>query len=677
MSKSSVCGKAPDQKHGFAQKTAATRPARAMLPGNQALLRGRSAPVEVGQKGDAAERVTQAPSPVSEAPSSQVSPAGPDRRAPHTDAPAGSMGGGPLSAAPRAYFEPRFGRSFAGVHMLQRKACSCGGCCPACSAEGALQRKLGVGTSNDPLEREADRVMQMSDATASVLRTHGRSDGKNIEGGVNRKTQSLQPKLTGTPKTNNSEAPRVVHEVIRTPGKPLDPVSKAFFEPRFGYDFSCVRIHTDAIAAASARAVGALGYTLGEHIVFAEGHAPESGRNRQLLAHELSHIIQQDRAAAPGVLARMPDPQNRFSPLTPEELREILIKLLTSLKRRTQLSIMVYKTIAIGETKSTDENGEPVYAIYYTASGNWGSTDLNSQAISLGIQRLTVVPRDVGRGDSGAPADAEQLLIEGTMEQGVELLSGAVTRNPCLDCIEAIKDEDVYFVTIDPSEHLPKRQRRTKPSNVENNKKQQWHDIGIDLTALTDARNHLHNWLELYSSEHKIQLDLIEKPSATGFFGYWSSRLAGGEPPPILIWLDAFQNLAKLDDALRRKDFVSAIASFGRAHGAHVRALQQYVKWKDGVQAAARTVKRTASYTAIGAAAIEAALLLLLTKGKILGAVPKSVGATAATAGLAAENVAQAQQTLARLKVFLLEEEAWSAELEAEVEALEASVGTL
>src|SRR5439155_9665361 len=65
-------------------------------------------------------------------------------------------------------------------------------------------------------------------------------------------------------------------------------------EPRFGRDFSTVRVHTDSRAAASARAVDALAYTVGNDVVFGGGRfAPSTGAGRQLLAHELTHVMQQ------------------------------------------------------------------------------------------------------------------------------------------------------------------------------------------------------------------------------------------------------------------------------------------------------------------------------------------------------------------------------------------------
>ena len=88
--------------------------------------------------------------------------------------------------------------------------------------------------------------------------------------------------------------PPVVNEVLRSPGQPLGADTRAFMEPRFGHDFSKVRVHTDARAAESTRAVNALAYTVGRDVVFGAGqYAPATTSGRQLLAHELTHVAQQ------------------------------------------------------------------------------------------------------------------------------------------------------------------------------------------------------------------------------------------------------------------------------------------------------------------------------------------------------------------------------------------------
>lgn len=92
--------------------------------------------------------------------------------------------------------------------------------------------------------------------------------------------------------------PPTVHEVLRSPGQPLDSATRAYMEPRFGHDFSGVRVHTDTQAAESARAVNALAYTIGRNVVFGAGqYAPGTTAGQRLLAHELAHVVQQREGA--------------------------------------------------------------------------------------------------------------------------------------------------------------------------------------------------------------------------------------------------------------------------------------------------------------------------------------------------------------------------------------------
>jgi hypothetical protein len=93
-------------------------------------------------------------------------------------------------------------------------------------------------------------------------------------------------------------APPIVHDVLGSSGHPLDPLTRAFFERRFAQDFSRVRVHTDGMAAASARAVHAAAYTAGSHVVFGSGqYAPSAPSGQRLLAHELTHVVQQGGAS--------------------------------------------------------------------------------------------------------------------------------------------------------------------------------------------------------------------------------------------------------------------------------------------------------------------------------------------------------------------------------------------
>ncbi|HMF48858.1 MAG TPA: DUF4157 domain-containing protein [Candidatus Saccharimonadales bacterium] len=92
--------------------------------------------------------------------------------------------------------------------------------------------------------------------------------------------------------------PSSVSAALGAPGQPLHADTRKYMESRFGHDFSHVRIHADSGAADSARAVHALAYTVGRDVVFAPGqYAPNTAAGRQLLAHELTHVLQQSASS--------------------------------------------------------------------------------------------------------------------------------------------------------------------------------------------------------------------------------------------------------------------------------------------------------------------------------------------------------------------------------------------
>jgi hypothetical protein len=163
----------------------------------------------------------------------------------------------------------------------------------ATSGNGAfLQRKLAINEPGDAHEQEADRVservMRMPDTTNTAV--HG-----NVPG--------IQLKTAGS-NAGSGEAPPIVHDVLRSPGHPLDKSTRDFMEPRFGQDFSNVRVHTDTRAAESAQAVDAKAYTVGNNVVFGPGEfAPGTHEGQKLLGHELTHVVQQS-----GNLSRQPAP---------------------------------------------------------------------------------------------------------------------------------------------------------------------------------------------------------------------------------------------------------------------------------------------------------------------------------------------------------------------------------
>src|SRR5581483_6295874 len=115
----------------------------------------------------------------------------------------------------------------------------------------------------------------------------------------------------------SEEAPALLRQTLASPGRPLDSQTRAYMEPRFGRDFSGVRVHTDDVAAQSSNALNARAYTAGSDVVFSAGrYTPNSAAGRSLIAHELTHVVQQSDGPVAGTPIapdmRVSDPGDRF-----------------------------------------------------------------------------------------------------------------------------------------------------------------------------------------------------------------------------------------------------------------------------------------------------------------------------------------------------------------------------
>jgi hypothetical protein len=172
--------------------------------------------------------------------------------------------------------------------ILQRK-CACGShsmggddCAECAKKKSMLQRKLTIGASNDPLEQEADRIADQVMAAP-----------------LNSKVNAIPPRIqrfSGQVSGGMATAPPSVDRVFASSGRPFEPPLRQDMESRFGHDFSNVRVYTGDAAERSARDVNAYAYTLGNNIVFgASRFAPGTNDGRRLIAHELTHVLQQER----------------------------------------------------------------------------------------------------------------------------------------------------------------------------------------------------------------------------------------------------------------------------------------------------------------------------------------------------------------------------------------------
>lgn len=158
--------------------------------------------------------------------------------------------------------------------------------------------RLTVNTPGDTREQEADRSAERATARPSPA----------AGSGVPLTMQRVAAPSNGQAGT----APGSVEQTLAGPGRPLDAELRRDMEQRLGHDFSRVRVHSGASAEQSARDVAAAAYTVGHHVVFGRSRfAPQTQEGRRLIAHELTHVVQQSRSpsmfhtpSAPAVVQR-------------------------------------------------------------------------------------------------------------------------------------------------------------------------------------------------------------------------------------------------------------------------------------------------------------------------------------------------------------------------------------
>ena len=161
-----------------------------------------------------------------------------------------------------------------------------------------FRTKLAIGEVGDTYEQEADRVADQ----VLAMRSHS---------AVHDAPPRIQ-RYTGAATGQVNAVPESVDQTLASPGTPMEMPLREDMESRFGHDFSSVRIHTGAQADESARSVHALAYTAGNEVVFGTGqYAPDTKTGRSLLAHELTHVVQQGGGGpqhSHGMVQRQADP---------------------------------------------------------------------------------------------------------------------------------------------------------------------------------------------------------------------------------------------------------------------------------------------------------------------------------------------------------------------------------
>lgn len=310
-------------------------------------------------------------------------------------------------------------------------------------AAGVIQTKLAISEPGDEYEQEADRVselvMRMPEPHLQRACACGGGGSPNCQTPLGHERERVQTKGIRSSDSGLTAAPHIVHEVLRAPGQPLDPATRAFMEPRFGYDFSRVRVHPGTAAELSARDVNAHAYTVGHNIVFGAGRfEPGTHHGRRLLAHELTHVVQQSGAA--GTHAGQDNEKRGLSPIHSIGLRHTAP---TSIQRQVDFGlatsqnvsgyaakVKAYKNDKANQSKSFEELTR--YAV--------GVFNDELQAMGIPIVKLEIKPIDTVAHFSYKDWLVRVNRTEFTGKSG-PLTIGELTKQQMTDLVESIYHE--------------------------------------------------------------------------------------------------------------------------------------------------------------------------------------------------------------------------------------------
>jgi hypothetical protein len=187
---------------------------------------------------------------------------------------------------------------------------------------------------NEPASGEAShatpRRNEGAEAAAALALAAGRTDTLHPAAVIHLQRAAGNDSVSSLLSTDHEEEPSPVRDVVgSSSGQPLDRPTRQFMEGRMGHDFGDVRVHTDATASDSARSVNAQAYTVGSDIVFQSGtYAPDTDAGRHVLAHELTHVVQQrsgpvDGTSAPGGI-KISHPSDTFEQAAERNAGEVM-----------------------------------------------------------------------------------------------------------------------------------------------------------------------------------------------------------------------------------------------------------------------------------------------------------------------------------------------------------------
>jgi hypothetical protein len=287
-----------------------------------------------------------------------------------------------------------------GQPLLQRQ-CACGGGCPRCKDDLTLQTKLKISEPGDQYEQEADRIADQVMRSPEPTIQHQMEPNKEKERMVQR--EAISNSITSlqshsTDQDQPSEVPPIVDEVLKSTGQPLDKEPRTFMEHQFGYDFGRVRVHADPKGNESAQTLHANAFTVGDHLVFDAGrYAPSTHTGRTLLAHELTHVVQQSSGNSSSLQRDDVKPVARI---------DVAIVLgddeISMTEARSYASTVLRVTSGEDAKKKLVALGKPIGTIYVVSHSNRsGEVQVESEIGTISHIKLSDFSKDL----KGLPAD--------------------------------------------------------------------------------------------------------------------------------------------------------------------------------------------------------------------------------------------------------------------------------
>lgn len=258
-----------------------------------------------------------------------------------------------------------------------------------------VQNKLMVNMPGDKHEQEADSMANK--VTGSATHPSGLSTATS---------------LPASEKEERDGSNKLVNDVLQSGGRPLKNDTKGFMESRFGYDFSNVRIHDDSKAAQSAESLNAKAYTHGSNIVFNKNVDYNSTGGRHLLAHELSHVVQQSGSGASNnMIQRQPLSPDKDAAMPSVDLRDSASPLLASALGSAEINRFKLGSAEIPKNGMDTLRYSAKQILYFLQKFSLSSVTIKGHTDKVGTDE-----KNVSLGQERADAVKAFLLQEGVPE---------------------------------------------------------------------------------------------------------------------------------------------------------------------------------------------------------------------------------------------------------------------